>query len=228
MSKQIDLFNHGYVRLENVMGNDLDILNNARVSFDSHETELDDRGRGVLNFLMRERHGSPWEAVVFRFVVRAPIFVNREWFRHRIGSFNEESLRYSPAKAEYYVPAREDIREQRGKPGNYTFEPITNEYILDEVEDHFKTVHKQAIASYNHMIDLGVARELARDVLPVGMFSTFVWTVNMRALFNFLSLRNHPHALLEIRRYAEAVEELATEASPYALELFNRHGRVSP
>ncbi len=222
------VYEHGFVTLEKVMGDDLDIVNNARVSFNVSSQEMTEKEKGLLNFLMRDRHGSPWEAVVFRFHVRAPIFVNREWFRHRIGSFNEESLRYSLANEQYYVPKAEDVRRQTGKPGAYTFETIEDPAVVNRTLELFEHTQKDALNAYHEMLDMGVARELARDVLPVGMFSSFVWTVNLRALFNFLSLRNDTHALREIRTYAEAVEELAAKACPTAFELFNTHGRVTP
>lgn len=226
--RTIELYEYGHVTLEKVMGDDLDIVNNAKISFDKRSTEMGDHEKGLLNFLMRERHGSPWEAVVFRFVIRAPIFVNREHFRHRVGSFNEESGRYSTMKLEAYVPSRQDIRTQTGSPGKYTFKTLPDDREALEALDMIRDTQAQCFATYEGLLAKGVAREVARNVLPLSTFSSFVWTVNLRSLFNFLALRNHEHALREIRQYAVAIEELTAAACPYAFELFNQHGRVCP
>src|SRR3954470_42614 len=114
----------GFVRLDNHMADDLSVVNAARVSFADRVEAMSERDEGLIRFLMRERHGTPFEHNAFRFHVRTPIFVAREWFRHRIGSFNEFSMRYARATDEFYVPAREDVRTQVGKPGSYSFEPV--------------------------------------------------------------------------------------------------------
>lgn len=224
----IAVHNHGHVHLEDSMGTDLHIVNNARVSFDQESTEFTAKERGLLNFLMRERHGSPWESVVFRFDVKAPIFVVREWQRHRVGSFNEQSARYSQIPEHYYVPAREAVREQVGKPGSYSFDPITDPAVVDETLQLLDATQREAFEAYHRMLELGVAKELARTVLPVGMFSRMKWTVNLRSLFNFVALRNHEHAQREIRDYAGAVEDLARTVVPVAFEVYEENGRVCP
>ncbi|MCW2955574.1 MAG: Thymidylate synthase thyX [Thermoleophilia bacterium] len=210
------------------MGSDLHIVNNARVSFDQESTEFTPKERGLLNFLMRERHGSPWESVVFRFDVKAPIFVIREWQRHRISSFNEQSARYSEIPEHFYVPAPELVRQQVGRPGNYSFDPIEDPAVVERSLQLLDETQQAAFAAYREMLEMGVAKELARTVLPVGMFSRMKWTVNLRGLFNFLSLRNHEHAQREIRDYAEAVEQLAKTVCPVAFEVFEENGRVCP
>ncbi len=224
----IAVHNHGHVHLEDSMGTDLHIVNNARVSFDQESTEFTAKERGLLNFLMRERHGSPWEAVTFRFDVKAPIFVVREWQRHRISSFNEQSARYSVVPDHYYVPEAEYVRAQHGKPGSYHFLPIEDDALVAHTIDTLDRVQREAFAAYHELLEQGVAKELARTVLPVGMFSRMKWTVNLRGLFNFLSLRNHEHAQQEIRDYAVAVEELAKTVVPVAFEVFEENGRVCP
>jgi thymidylate synthase (FAD) len=224
----IAVHNHGHVHIEDSMGSDLHIVNNARVSFDQESTEFAAKERGLLNFLMRERHGSPWESVLFRFDVKAPIFVVREWQRHRVGSFNEQSARYSQIPDHFYVPERELVREQVGKPGSYSFEPITDPTVVNSTLELIETTQREAFGAYHQMLEQGVAKELARAVLPVGMFSRMKWTVNLRALFNFLSLRNDDHAQREIRDYAVAVEQLAKGVVPVAFEVFEANGRVCP
>ncbi len=218
----------GHVHLEDSMGSDLHIVNNARVSFDQESDVLTDKERGLLNFLMRERHGSPWEAVVFRFDIKAPLFVIREWRRHRVGSFNEQSARYSEIPDHFYVPERDYVRQQLGKPGAYYFDRIEDETAAQHAIDTIDSTQRACFDAYHALLEQGVAKELARTVLPVGMFSRMKWTVNLRALFNFLSLRNHEHAQREIRDYAVVVEELAREVCPVAFECFEAHGRVTP
>ncbi|MCW2950194.1 MAG: Thymidylate synthase thyX [Thermoleophilia bacterium] len=224
----IHVHNHGHVHLEDSMGSDLHIVNNARVSFDQASDEFTAKERGLLNFLMRERHGSPWESVVFRFDVKAPIFVIREWQRHRMGSFNEQSARYSQIPEHYYVPAPEYVREQVGKPGSYSFDAIEDPAVVAETIDLIDDTQRAAFEAYHRMLERGVAKELARAVLPVGMFSRMKWTVNLRSLFNFVALRHHEHAQREIRDYAAAVEDLAREVVPVAFEVFEANGRVCP
>ena len=118
----IRVLDHGFVRLDDVMASDLSVVNGARVSFARRKEEMDDADAGLIRFLMRDRHGTPFEHNAFRFHIRCPIFVAREWMRHRVGSFNEFSLRYAKATDDFYVPEAEDVRSQVGKPGAYTFE----------------------------------------------------------------------------------------------------------
>ena len=184
------------------MADDLSVVNGARVSFARHKDELDDSDQGLIRFLMRERHGTPFEHNAFRFHVRCPIFVAREWFRHRVGSFNEFSLRYARATDDFYVPEPEDVRSQVGKPGAYSFEPVSDE-LAETTREELRAVYEAAYRTYEQLVEQGVARELARSVLPVGAYTEFYWTVNARSLMNFLSLRNSETAQREIRRYAE-------------------------
>src|ERR671922_2225435 len=130
----IDVLDHGFVRLDDSMASDLSVVNAARVSFARRKTELDDADAGLIRFLTRDRHGTPFEHNAFRFHVRCPIFVAREWMRHRVGSFNEFSMRYAKATDDFYVPEPEDVRTQVGKPGAYTFEPVDSE-LADETRE---------------------------------------------------------------------------------------------
>ena len=120
----IPVFDHGFVRLDDAMASDLSVVNAARVSFARGKQELEAEDEGLIGFLLRNRHGSPFEHNAFRFHVRCPIFVMREWIRHRWSSFNEFSMRYSRASDDFYLPAAEDVRQQVGKPGSYSFEPV--------------------------------------------------------------------------------------------------------
>jgi thymidylate synthase (FAD) len=176
---------------------------------------------------MRERHGTPFEHNSFRFHVRAPIFVAREWFRHRIGSYNEFSMRYAKASDEFYVPDFDDVRTQVGKPGAYSFEPVSDE-VAQATREELASVYAAAYAAYERMVAAGVARELARAVMPVGAYTEFYWTVNARALMNFISLRAAETAQREIRRYADAIELLFAEHMPVTYEAFVAAGRIAP
>lgn len=221
------LFDHGFVRLDDAMASDLSVVNSARVSFAVRREEMDDRDKGLIKFLMRERHGTPFEHNSFRFHIRTPIFVAREWFRHRIGSFNEESGRYHKLSDDFYVPAPEAVRTQVGKPGSYSFEAVA-EPLADETIDTFKRIYKDLFAEYEGLIEKGVAKELARAILPFGIYTQFYWTLNARSLMNFLSLRAATAAQYEIRVYAQAIEQLFAEAMPITHECFVEFGRRAP
>jgi thymidylate synthase (FAD) len=223
----IRVLDHGFVRLDDSMATDLSVANAARVSFARRKEELDDADAGLIRFLMRDRHGTPFEHNAFRFHVRAPIFVAREWFRHRVGSFNEFSMRYARATDDFYVPEADDVRSQVGKPGAYSFEPVDAE-LAERTREELREVYDQAHATYERLVDAGVARELARSVMPVGAYTEFYWTVNARALMNFVSLRAAETAQREIRRYAEAVERLFAEQMPVTHAAFVAAGRVAP
>jgi len=223
----IPVLDHGFVRLDDAMADDLSVANGARVSFARRKEELDESDGGLIRFLMRERHGTPFEHNAFRFHVRCPIFVAREWFRHRVGSFNEFSLRYARATDDFYVPEPEDVRTQIGKPGAYSFEPVSDE-LAETTREELRAVYEAAYRTYEQLVEQGVARELARSVLPVGAYTEFYWTVNARSLMNFLSLRNSETAQREIRRYAEACERFLEEQMPVTYAAFVANDRTAP
>jgi thymidylate synthase (FAD) len=223
----IRVLDHGFVRLDDVMASDLSVVNGARVSFARRKEELDDSDAGLIRFLMRDRHASPFEHSVFRFHIRCPIFVAREWMRHRWSSFNEFSLRYAKASDEFYVPEAEDVRSQVGKPGAYTFEQV-DPGLAEETREALSEVYEHAYTTYSRLVDAGVAREVARSVLPVGAYTEFYWTVNARSLMNFVSLRAAETAQREIRRYAEAVEHFLELHMPITHAAFVAGGRVAP
>ena len=225
METNIDTY--GFVRLDACMADDISVVNAARVSFAKNQTELDDSAKGLINFLMRERHGTPFEHNAFRFHVKCPIFVAREWFRHRIGSFNEFSARYSTVENEFFVPYDFDVRTQVGKPGAYTFNPVDEELALNTISI-INEANKAAFDAYQKMVDSGIAKELARTVLPVGMYTQFYWTVNARSLMNFLSLRLDKSAQIDIRRYATRVNAIFAEQMPVTYKAWIQNGLVCP
>ncbi len=223
----VRVLDHGFVRLDAAMADDLSVANAARVSFARRKEVLDEADEGLIRFLMRDRHGTPFEHNAFRFHVRCPIFVAREWFRHRISSFNEFSMRYAKATDEFYLPAPEDVRSQVGKPGAYTFEPVDAE-LAKRTREELQAVYDHAFATYERLVEAGVARELARAALPVGAYTEFFWTVNARALMNFISLRNAESAQREIRRYAAACEKFLEARMPVTMAAFLENGRRAP
>jgi thymidylate synthase (FAD) len=223
----IYVLDHGFVRLDDVMASDLSVVNGARVSFARRKEEMDDSDAGLIRFLMRDRHGTPFEHNAFRFHIRCPIFVAREWMRHRVGSFNEFSLRYAKATDDFYVPEAEDVRSQVGKPGAYTFETVEPD-LAEHTRHALREVYEHAYSTYERLVEAGVAREVARSVLPVGAYTEFYWTVNARSLMNFVSLRAAETAQREIRRYAEAVERFLELHMPITYAAFVASGRVAP
>jgi thymidylate synthase (FAD) len=223
----VRVLDHGFVRLDDAMADDLSVVNGARVSFARRKEEMDESDEGLIRFLMRDRHGTPFEHNSFRYHIRCPIFVAREWMRHRVGSFNEFSLRYAKATDDFYLPAAEDVRSQTGKPGAYSFEPVSDE-VAEATREKLQAVYETAYLAYEQLVELGVARELARCALPVGAYTEFYWTINARSLMNFLSLRNAETAQREIRRYAEACERFLEQLMPITHAAFVANGRVAP
>jgi thymidylate synthase (FAD) len=224
----IKILNAGEIDLLDCMGNDLSIVNAAKVSFASYEQVLDDKSKGLINFLVKNKHATPFEHVVFKFHIKCPIFVAREWFRHRWSSFNEMSMRYhQPASLDYYTPTSDKIRKQVGKPGAYSFEEITDPEVKDAFYSIFQETVLQADEAYYKLIDLGIAKELARCVLPVTQYTEFIWTVNARSLMNFMCLRNDSNAQYEIAEYAREIENIFGMILPATYDSWVANGRES-
>jgi thymidylate synthase (FAD) len=222
----VQLLDHGFLALDGVLASDLAVVNGARVSFNTASEEMTDRDGGLIRFLMREHHGSPFEHGYFRFIVKAPIFVVREHHRHRAGhSYNEFSGRYSKMEAEFYVP--DNVRTQVGKPGAYTFEPVSPE-VRDQTRAEIEESAARAFESYERMLELGVAKEVARSVLPLSMYTKYFWSCNPRSLMHFCSLRNSEFAQFEIREYAKAAERFLEREMPVTYAAFVASGRVAP
>src|SRR3954465_10066496 len=137
----IPVLDHGFVRLDEAMASDLSVVNAARVSFARRKEAMDESDEGLIRFLMRDRHGTPFEHNAFRFHVRCPLFVAREWFRHRVGSFNEFSMRYAKATDDFYVPEPADVRRQVRKPGAYSFEPVSDE-LAESTREQLREVYE--------------------------------------------------------------------------------------
>ena len=230
------------VELVRHSASDADVLFAARVSTQGEATlesassgaAAGERDQGLINYLMRDRHGSPFEHNSLTFYVQAPIFVFREFMRHRIASYNEESGRYRELRPVFYVPGPERKLVQVGKPGAYDFEDGTPEQTT-MVQDEIKAVCTGAYESYQRMLAEGVAREVARAVLPVTLYSSMYVTMNARSLMNFLSLRTRREGTRfpsfpqrEIEMVAEKMEDLWVPLMPMTAATFSENGRVAP
>ncbi|MGI9226685.1 MAG: FAD-dependent thymidylate synthase [Candidatus Nanopelagicaceae bacterium] len=227
------------VELVKSSASDADVIWAARVST-AGEQSIDslkddpEKSAGLINYLARERHGSPFEHTSFTFFISAPIFVFREFMRHRIASYNEESGRYRELKPVFYIPNKDRKLIQVGKTGHYTFEAGTDaQYEL--MVSEMKKAYTAAYDAYQKMLDAGIAREVARATLPVATYSSMYVTMNARALMNFLSLRttaegshfpSYPQR--EIEMVGEKMEAFFAEKMPLVHAAFNKSGRVSP
>lgn len=238
-SQEISFRSDVTVELVRASAHDADVVFAARVSTVGESSVEDvnadaERSRGLIRYLMRERHGSPFEHNSMTFFVQAPIFVWREHMRHRIASYNEESGRYRELQPVFYVPDSSRAVVQQGKAGAYEFHPGTAEQyeVIDSAVRESCTV---AYREYQRMLNAGVAREVARMVLPVTIYSSAYVTMNARALMNFLSLRRksedstYPsYPQREIEMVAEAYEDHLAQLMPITYEAFVAAGRVAP
>ena len=219
---------------------DSDVLFAARVSTVGEQSleELSkdpERSKGLINYLMRDRHGSPFEHNSMTFFINAPILVFREFMRHRVGwSYNEESGRYRELQPVFYVPGPDRKLVQQGRPGKYVFVEGTPEQH-ESVGSAMEESYRQAYRAYQEMLAQGVAREVARSVLPVGLFSSMYATCNARSLMHFLGLRTqHEQAKVpsfpqrEIEMVGEKMEEQWAKLMPLTYSAFNANGRVAP
>ncbi|WP_448517573.1 FAD-dependent thymidylate synthase [Pseudothermotoga sp.] len=198
----IDVLDHGFVELIDHMGDDTSVVRAARICHASQPGD-EERDRQLIEFLMKNRHETPFEHVTFTFHVKCPIFVARQWMRHRIASYNELSGRYSEYEDEFYVPGRDRLDEKS----------------IEKIEKTYKSAYE----AYQELIASGVRREIARMVLPVALYTQFIWTVNARSLMNFLSLRADSHAQWEMQQYALAVAQIFKSICPKSYEAFVRY-----
>ena len=235
---EIELRSEITVELVDHTASDLGVVRAARVSTAGEEAHREERGDdyigGLIRYLMRSRHGSPFEHNSMTFLVHAPIFTIRHMMRHRMWSSNEESARYKDLKSVFYVPDRERALKQIGKPGHYQYVP-GDERDYDLVSTATSEAYRAAFREYQRMLDAGIARELARVVLPVATYSTVYATCNARSLMHFLGLRTNradaayvSHPQREIEVVAEQMEEQFARLMPLTHEAFEKFGRVSP
>ncbi len=217
ISKQEQVLDLGFLRLVDFMGGDMAVVQAARVSIGKGTTN-DIRDKKLVGFLMAHRHETPFEHSVFKFHIKCPIFVARQWFRHRICSYNEISGRYTQMKEEFCVPER--LRMQKTRNYQYLELPeAENKLFRDKMTAHYETCYRL----YSELLDNGVAKEHARLVLPLSLYTQFYWTINGRALMNFLSLRLDEHAQYEIRMYAQKIASIFKQKMPWSFEAFEKY-----
>ena len=222
LDKEYPVLDKGFVRLVDYFGGDQRIVQSARVSYGEGTKSVSQDG-ALIDYLLRHQHTSPFEQVVMTFQVKMPIFVARQWVRHRTGRMNEVSGRYSIMKDEFYVPAEDKVSPQStdNKQGRATeaFDKETADKIITKLEEG----QKAAYESYNELIESGLAREIARINLPLSLYTEFYWEMDLHNLFHFLKLRLDSHAQYEIRVYAEVILEMCRKVAPMATESFINH-----
>lgn len=222
LDQEIPVLDHGFVRLVDYLGGDQRIVQAARVSYGAG-TKTVRQDRGLIHYLLKHEHTSPFEQVVLTFHAKMPIFVARQWVRHRTARLNEISGRYSVMRDEFYVPTAESLRVQstdnkqaRGEDALplATAEAIRAEMIADQ---------RQLYTHYEGMLESGLAREVARANLPLATYTEWYWQIDLHNLLRFLRLRLDPHAQYEIRAYGEAMARCARAVAPIAYEAFEEH-----
>jgi thymidylate synthase (FAD) len=223
----IEVLDYGLVRLVDYMGSDLSIVRAARVSYDADWRAGEDEGKDekLISYLLRNKHTSPFESVLFTFEVKAPIFILRQWHRHRTWSYNEVSARYAQLPTEFYVPDPEHITTQSESSKQARTEAMHSDALL--FKDMMYKHGLQSFRAYNAMLELGCPRELARSVLPVSTYSHMFATVNLHNLFHFLKLRLHEHAQYEIRVYAEALLKLIEPIVPVSVKYWKHYNELT-
>ncbi|AHH11123.1 FAD-dependent thymidylate synthase (plasmid) [Borrelia coriaceae] len=221
LDKEYKVLDKGFLRLVDYMGSDERIVSAARVSYRDSKAKRDNAG--LIDYLIRNEHTSPLEQVVFTFHVKAPIFVARQWMRHRTSRINEVSGRYSLMREEFYVPCRDDIKKQSvtNKQGRSDEEVDVAAALsfLKGLDESYKTAYKV----YDDMIKSDVSRELARITLPLSLYTEWYWQIDLNNLFRFIKLRASEHAQKEIREYANVLLGIIELVVPIATASFKRH-----
>ena len=222
LDKEFPVLNAGFVRLVDYMGGDSRIVQSARVSYgDGTKTVREDGA--LIDYLLRHQHTSPFEQVVLTFHVKMPIFVARQWIRHRTARVNEISGRYSVMRDEFYIPADMDVAKQStdNKQGRST-EAVTHAYAAS-VQERLQNGQQRVYDEYKELVDEGLARELARVNLPLSMYTEMYWEIDLHNLLHFLKLRLDGHAQKEIRDYANVLLEITRKVAPMAVSSFENH-----
>lgn len=222
LDQQIPVLDKGFIRLVDYMGGDARIVQTARVSY-GEGTKSIRQDAGLIDYLLRHEHTSPFEHVVFEFHCKMPIFVARQWIRHRTARLNEISGRYSVMKDEFYLPPREHISLQStdNKQGRES-EAVPAE-LQDKVLELLKSDQSASFANYEEILGDNIARELARINLPLSMYTEWYWQMDLKNMLHFLKLRMDSHAQWEIQEYARAIAEVVKAVCPMVYESFDRH-----
>ncbi len=213
-----NVLNKGFVRLVDAMGGDAAVVDAARVCYDSR-SKGEAQDRRLIAYLMTHAHLTPFEHAVFKFHVSTPIFVARQWFRHRMASYNEVSGRYTEIKDEFYIPTVWRAQDAIDKQGSIAAAKLDHKKLSAKLAAQVRS----SMAAYREMLAAGVAREMARLVLPLNLYTQFYWTVNCRSLMNFISLRADEHAQWEMQQYALALAEFFRLRMPWTWKAFLSH-----
>ncbi len=225
--KTIPVLDHGFVRVIDYMGNDSSIVQAARVSYGSGTKQVNE-DRGLINYLMRHGHTTPFEMCEIKLHVKLPIFVMRHWVRHRTANINEYSARYSVLSKEFYIPELSKIASQSKTNKQGRSNEQMNQSEKSEIVDTLSKTCENAYEKYSHMLnDLGLTRELARTILPVNVYTEMYWKIDLHNLFHFLKLRADCHAQYEIQCYANAILEIVKNWVPFAYEAFMNYRKNS-
>lgn len=216
----VKVLDHGFVRLVDSMGSDVAVVRSARVSYDAQPRQ-DGTDEKLIRYLMRNSHTSPFESVAFTFEIKCPIFIARQWHRHRTWRYNEVSARYTELPEEFYVPELAQITQQ--STSNKQMRTKEQHPEADFIQRAITEGSLSAFAVYHTLLDKGAPRELARSVLPVGTYTRYFGTVDLHNLLHFLRLRLHEHAQYEIRVYAEAILQLIEPIVPISVQAFKEN-----
>ena len=216
---EIKVLNKGFVRLVDIMGDDSAIVQAARTSYGTG-TKSYEEDKKLIRYLLRNKHTSPFEMVELKFHIKLPIFVARQWIRHRTANVNEFSGRYSEMRDEFYIPELEDVRNQSTTNKQGRSDTILDSESSSSFVESVKNSQTDLFKEYKHYIDTGIARELSRINLPLSIYTEWYWKIDLHNLFHFLKLRMDKHAQYEIRCYAEAIAEILKEKVPIAYEAF--------
>jgi len=216
----VTVLDKGEVELIDTLGTDLTVVNSARVSFGNRKTEFDKKDRGLMNYLAEHKHHSPFRHIMLQFRVKAPEFVLRQWYKHVVGAettssyptkdhaWNEISGRYKPVE-DYYYP--KEFRSQSDDNKQASDGLVEDQVQADAL---FKLAMNINLQAYQDLLKMGVAKEQARIILPLNQYTEIYWTASFQAVANFIELRDHEHAQLEIRDYAKVLGDMVRETFP--------------
>lgn len=215
----MQVLDKGFVELIDMMGNEFSIVNAARVSTANNKKDtsysLCEKDKKLLKYLYDNRHHSPFEHCIMKFHIKTPIFIARQWMRHRIASYNELSGRYSEIKPDFYIPDKWREQDTNNKQGSNDI--IDNDFAI---KTGFEQIITNCFSWYENALKASVSKEMARMILPLNTYTEFYWTINLRSLINFLEQRMHRHAQWEIRQYAKVIMDIVKDKLPYFSEIF--------
>jgi thymidylate synthase (FAD) len=216
----INVLDHGFVRYVDHMGTDMDIVGAARVSYNS-ESKGEQKDKGLLEYLWKNKHTSPFEMCKLKIDVKLPIFIARQWIRHRMQNINEVSARYTELPGEFYIPTkwRKNLDKGKNKQQSEISEELDHEGLTKKVECFCEESYNQ----YKSLLENGVAKELARMVLPLNIYTQWISCWDLKNLLHFITLRDDAHAQAEIQEYSKAIKLILKELFPWTMEVYEKY-----